>query len=192
MSQPVVVRKYENRRLYDTSSSRYVNLPEIAQLVREGTDVQVVDAKSGEDITRVILTQIIHEDARQKKGELPLPFLRELVVASDRAFRDFVTWYADTALAAQRGAKEVFPPLAHALPFLERTLETLRQRAAASGGGRVEAPRSDDPQALQARVAQLSARVAELETQLAGRRAARRRSPKAEAGTRRVARRPAR
>ena len=76
MSQPIVVRKYENRRLYDTSSSRYVNLPEIAQMVREGAEVQVVDAKSGEDITRVILTQIIHEVARQKKGDMDGMFIQ--------------------------------------------------------------------------------------------------------------------
>jgi polyhydroxyalkanoate synthesis repressor PhaR len=185
MSQPVVVRKYENRRLYDTSSSRYVNLPEIAQLVREGNEVQVVDAKSGEDITRVILTQIIHEDARQKKGELPLPFLRELVVTSDRAFRDFVAWYADAALSAQRGAREVFPPLAHALPFLERALETLRQKAAPSGAGKAEAPKTED-------VASLKSRISELEAQLAGRRAPRRKAPKAGAAPRRGARRVAR
>ena len=186
MTQPVVVRKYENRRLYDTSSSRYVNLPEIAQLVREGAEVQVVDAKSGEDITRVILTQIIHEDARQKKGELPLPFLRELIVTSDRAFRDFISWYADAALSAQRGAKEVFTPLAHALPFLERTLETLKQKAAPGATGKPEAaPKTED-------VESLKARIAELEAQLAGRRAPRRKAPKAEAGPRRAARRPAR
>ena len=186
MTQPVVVRKYENRRLYDTSSSRYVNLPEIAQMVREGTEVQVVDAKSGEDITRVILTQIIHEDARHKKGELPLPFLRELIVTSDRAFRDFVSWYADAALSAQRGAKEVFTPLAHALPFLERTLETLRQKAALGATGKPEAqPKTED-------IESLKARISDLEAQLAGRRAPRRKAPKAEAVPRRTARRPAR
>jgi len=182
MSQPVVVRKYENRRLYDTSSSRYVNLPEIAQLIREGADVQVVDARSGEDITRVILTQIIHEDARQKKGELPLPFLREMIVASDRAFRDFVAWYADAALSAQRGAKEVFPPLAHALPFLERTLETLKQKAAPGAAG-AGTPAEED-------VASLKARIAELEARLARRRAPRRKAQKG--APRRVARRTAR
>ncbi len=186
MSQPVVVRKYENRRLYDTSSSRYVNLPEIAQMVREGAEVQVVDAKSGEDITRVILTQIIHEDARQKKGELPLPFLRELIVTSDRAFRDFISWYADAALAAQRGAKEVFTPLAHALPFLERALETLRQKAVPVATGRPEA--SSEPEDVES----LKARIAELETRLAGRRAPRRKAPKAAAVPRRAARRPVR
>ena len=185
MTQPVVVRKYENRRLYDTSSSRYVNLPEIAQMVREGTEVQVVDAKTGDDITRVILTQIIHEDARQKKGELPLPFLRELIVTSDRAFRDFVAWYADAALSAQRGAREVFPPLAHALPFLERALETLRQKAIPAAAARPEAPKAESVESLRAR-------VAELEAQLAGRRTPRRKAPAAAAGTRRAARRPAR
>ena len=184
MTQPVVVRKYENRRLYDTSSSRYVNLPEIAQLIREGAEVQVVDARTGEDITRVILTQIIHEDARQKKGDLPLPFLRELVVASDRAFRDFVAWYADAALSAQRGAREVFPPLAHALPFLERTLETLRQKAAPGTGPTSGAAVED--------VATLKARIAELEAQLAGRRAPLRKAAKAQAAARRPGRRAAR
>ncbi len=186
MSQPIVVRKYENRRLYDTSSSRYVNLPEIAQMVREGAEVQVVDAKSGEDITRVILTQIIHEDARNKKGELPLPFLRELIVTSDRAFRDFLSWYAEAALSAQRGAKEVFTPLAHALPFLERTLETLRQKAVPATAGKAEgAPKTED-------IESLKARIVELEVQLAGRRAPRRKAPKAQAAPRRTARRPAR
>jgi polyhydroxyalkanoate synthesis repressor PhaR len=185
MTQPVVVRKYENRRLYDTSSSRYVNLPEIAQMVREGVEVQVVDAKSGEDLTRVILTQIIHEDARQKKGELPLPFLRELIVTSDRAFRDFVAWYADAALSAQRGAKEVFPPLAHALPFLERTLETLKQKAATAGPARPEPPEPAEVEALKTR-------IATLEAQLAGRRPPRRKASKVENAGRRVARRPAR
>ena len=186
MTQLVVIRKYENRRLYDTSSSRYVNLPEIAQLVREGAEVQVVDAKSGDDITRGILTQIIHEDARQKKGEMPLPFLRELIVTSDRAFRDFVSWYADAALSAQRGAKEVFTPLAHALPFLERTLETLRQKAALGATRKPEAqPKTED-------IESLKARIADLETQLAGRRAPRRKAAKTEASPRRAARRAAR
>ena len=60
----IVIKKYANRRLYDTSNSRYINLEDIAALVRNGKDVQVVDASSGEDITRVTLTQIIVEDAK--------------------------------------------------------------------------------------------------------------------------------
>ncbi|MBP7675726.1 MAG: polyhydroxyalkanoate synthesis regulator DNA-binding domain-containing protein [Thermoanaerobaculia bacterium] len=178
MSQPVVVRKYENRRLYDTSSSRYVNLPEIAQLIREGTEVQVVDAKSGDDITAVILTQIIHEDARAKRGDLPIPFLRELVVASDRAFRDFVVWYADAALSAQRGAKEAFPPLGHVLPFLERTLEGLKVKAAPAAKA---APAED--------VAALKERIADLEGRLGAARPPRRKAPAPSSAARRGGRR---
>ncbi len=60
----IVIKKYANRRLYDTSNSRYINLEDIAALVRNGKDVQVVDASTGEDITRVTLTQIIVEDAK--------------------------------------------------------------------------------------------------------------------------------
>ena len=178
MSQPVVVRKYENRRLYDTSSSRYVNLPEIAQLIREGTEVQVVDAKSGDDITAVILTQIIHEDARAKRGDLPIPFLRELVVASDRAFRDFVVWYADAALSAQRGAKEAFPPLGHVLPFLERTLEGLKVKAAPT----LKPEPAED-------VAALKERIADLEERLGAARPPRRKAPAPSSAARRGGRR---
>ena len=59
MTDPIVIKKYENRRLYDTHSSRYVNLEGVAELVRGGRDIQVVDSKTGEDVTRHVLTQII-------------------------------------------------------------------------------------------------------------------------------------
>ena len=93
----VVVRKYENRRLYDTSSSRYINLDDIADMIREGTEVQVVDAKTGEDLTRVTLTQIIVEDAKDQPSGLPLELLRQLIVASDKVRQDFMMWYLKTA-----------------------------------------------------------------------------------------------
>ncbi len=67
----VVIKKYENRRLYDTTNSRYVNLEEVAQLLQQGNDVQVIDASSGEDITRLILTQIIVEDAKTPESSFP-------------------------------------------------------------------------------------------------------------------------
>ena len=63
----VVIKKYENRRLYDTSASRYVNLTDIAVLVRKGFDVRVVDSKTGEDLTRSILMQVIAEDNRKAR-----------------------------------------------------------------------------------------------------------------------------
>jgi polyhydroxyalkanoate synthesis repressor PhaR len=96
----VVVRKYGNRRLYDTSRSRYINLEEIAILVRNGTDVQVLDAKTGEDLTRVTLTQVIVEHAKDQPGSFPLELLRELIVVSDHVGREFITWYLRSAFDA--------------------------------------------------------------------------------------------
>ncbi len=96
-SSPVVIKKYGNRRLYDTAGSRYVNLDDIAALVREGKAVQVVDAKTGQDLTRVTLTQIITEDAKDKPTGLPLELLRQLIVASDEVRQEFVMWYLKSA-----------------------------------------------------------------------------------------------
>ncbi len=97
MPKTVVVKKYENRRLYDTSQSRYINLEEIAALVRKGVDVQVVDAKTGEDLTRVTLMQVIAEDARGGPAGLPLELLKQLIVASDHVGKDFIMWYLKSA-----------------------------------------------------------------------------------------------
>ena len=74
----IVIKKYGNRRLYDTAASRYLNLEEIAALIRQGNEVTVVDAKTGQDLTRVTLTQIITEDAKDKPTGLPLELLRQL------------------------------------------------------------------------------------------------------------------
>ena len=96
----VVIKKYANRRLYDTSGSRYINLEDIAALVRNGTDVQVVDATTGEDLTRVTLTQIIVEDAKEQPTGLPLELLRQLIVTSDRVGQEFIMWYLKSAFDA--------------------------------------------------------------------------------------------
>lgn len=92
----IVIKKYGNRRLYDTSSSRYVNLDDIAALIRNGKQVQVVDAKSGADLTRVTLTQIIVEDSKDEPAGLPVEFLRQLIVASDNVRQEFTKSALDT------------------------------------------------------------------------------------------------
>lgn len=148
----VVIKRYSNRRLYNTAASRYVNLDDIAALVREGKDVQIVDAKTGQDLTRVALTQIITEDARDKPTGLPLELLRQLIVASDEVRQEFVMWYLKSAFetyqtvqnAVQNRLGEVqsailspvemmkkflaVPAAAKAEP--ETELETLRRRVA--------------------------------------------------------------
>lgn len=105
-AKPIVIRKYPNRRLYDTSSRRYVNLDDVAALVRQGADFQVVDAKTGEDLTRVILTQIIVEDAKGGPAGLPLELLRQLIMASDRAGQEFIMWYLKSAFDAYHKVQE--------------------------------------------------------------------------------------
>lgn len=102
----VLIKKYGNRRLYDTAASRYVNLDDIAAFIREGRDVQVVDAKTGKDLTRVTLTQIITEDAKDKPTGLPLELLRQLVVASDEVRQEFVMWYLKSAFDAYQKVQD--------------------------------------------------------------------------------------
>lgn len=78
-SDTVVIKKYANRRLYDTSTSSYVTLDHLSDLVRRETDFEVVDAKTGEDLTRQVLTQIIFEKENKGEGALPVSFLRKLI-----------------------------------------------------------------------------------------------------------------
>jgi polyhydroxyalkanoate synthesis repressor PhaR len=76
---PVVIKKYANRRLYNTATSSYVTLDHLSSMVKQGTDFVVQDAKSGEDITRSVLTQIIFEEESKGQNLLPINFLRQLI-----------------------------------------------------------------------------------------------------------------
>ncbi|MEL7130299.1 MAG: polyhydroxyalkanoate synthesis repressor PhaR [Pseudomonadota bacterium] len=75
----IIIKKYANRRLYDTSSSSYVTLDHLSNLVKKGIDFEVRDAKTGEDLTRSVLTQIIFEQETKGEGALPTNFLRQLI-----------------------------------------------------------------------------------------------------------------
>jgi polyhydroxyalkanoate synthesis repressor PhaR len=112
-----LIRKYENRRLYDTRGKRYVNLDEIAAMIRGGEEIQVVDARSGEDLTRSILTQIIVEDARNSKDRgLPLEILHELIALPGKAKNELLTLYLDAYRRAQHLFAGPPPPAAAAVP----------------------------------------------------------------------------
>ena len=76
---PVIIKKYANRRLYDTSISAYVTLNHLSELVKQGVEFEVHDAKSGEDLTRSVLTQIILEQEANGEGALPTSFMRQLI-----------------------------------------------------------------------------------------------------------------
>ena len=84
---PRLIKRYGSRKLYDTAESRYVSLDEIAGFVREGQEVEVVENKTGDDVTAVVLTQIISEEGRNGRSLLSTPFLHDLVRIGERAVR---------------------------------------------------------------------------------------------------------
>ena len=99
-ASPVVVKKYANRRLYNTESSSYVTLEDLAGMVRQGRDFVVYDAKSGEDITRSVLTQIIVEEESKGQHLLPTPFLRQLIGFYGDNLQGLVPRYLEFAMAS--------------------------------------------------------------------------------------------
>lgn len=96
--ETIVIKKYANRRLYNTQKSSYVTLDHLAQMVREGQDFVVTDAKSGEDITRSVLTQIIFEEESKGHNMLPTKFLRQLIGLYGDSVQGFVPGYLEASM----------------------------------------------------------------------------------------------
>ena len=96
---PVVVKKYANRRLYNTESSSYITLDNLAAMIRVGRDFVVYDAKSGEDITRGVLTQIIVEEESKGRAILPTAFLRQIIGFYGDSLQQFVPGYLESAMS---------------------------------------------------------------------------------------------
>jgi len=112
----MVVKKYGNRRLYDTEASRYITLEELAELIRKGKDVQVVDAKSGTDLTQATLAQIILE-SRGASRLLPVPLLMQLIRMGDDALAEFFQRYVGWALQVYVQLKQNASVLGALNPF---------------------------------------------------------------------------
>jgi polyhydroxyalkanoate synthesis repressor PhaR len=108
----MIVKRYSNRRLYDTDESRYITMSELADKIRAGSDVRVVDAKTGEDLTQVTLTQIIIE-SRGAGRMFQTPVLIQLIRLGDDSLAEFLGRYMSTALEMylqiKRGAQNVAP-----------------------------------------------------------------------------------
>ena len=99
-AEPVTIKKYANRRLYNTSTSSYVTLEHLANMVREGIDFVVRDAKSGDDITRSVLTQIIVEEEAKGTNLLPISFLRQLIGFYGDSLQSLVPQYLEVSMRA--------------------------------------------------------------------------------------------
>ena len=110
MQEPILIKRYANRKLYDQSRSRYVTLEELEELVRQGREIKVVDAVSGEDLTSLTLAQIILEKARDRRSSLPATFLHQLIQHGE-AWQEFVEHSLQASLsgvvASQREAERV-------------------------------------------------------------------------------------
>jgi polyhydroxyalkanoate synthesis repressor PhaR len=168
----VVIKKYENRRLYDTTNSRYVNLEEVAQLLQQGNDVQVIDATTNEDITRLILTQIIVEDAKTPNSSFPLDLLRQMVIASGRASQESALKYMKAVLDIYQNTYRAMAPPLNPFDFMQN-LGTER----AIHNDEKQAPGSESSSSAQTKnpvppdsneVTDLKRRIAELERLVSG------------------------
>lgn len=114
----VLIKKYGNRRLYDTSDSRYVTLDELAAKIRSGVDLRVVDAQSGEDLTQTTLTQIVLETGNAAKF-LPVQLLTQMIRLSDDALAEFFSRYVTSALDLYLQAKRGVQTLATYNPLTQ-------------------------------------------------------------------------
>ncbi len=99
-TKPIVVKKYANRRLYNTATSSYVTLEDLAKLIKDGGDFVVNDAKTGEDITRSVLTQIIVEQEQKGQNLLPINFLRQLIGFYGDSMQFLVPGYLEQAMGS--------------------------------------------------------------------------------------------
>lgn len=106
--QVVTIKKYANRRLYNTETSSYITLEHLAVMVRENRDFKVVDAKTGEDITRPVLTQIIVEEESRGQTMLPVNFLRQLISLYGDGLQSMVPQYLEASMDAFRRNQEQF------------------------------------------------------------------------------------
>ncbi|MCA3254670.1 MAG: polyhydroxyalkanoate synthesis repressor PhaR [Alphaproteobacteria bacterium] len=107
-SEPIIIKKYANRRLYNTDSSTYITLDHLGAMTREGREFKVVDAKSGEDITRSVLTQIIMEEETRGQTMLPVSFLRQLISMYGDSMQSMVPPYLEASMEAFRKNQEQF------------------------------------------------------------------------------------
>jgi polyhydroxyalkanoate synthesis repressor PhaR len=184
VGDPIIIKKYANRRLYNTAKSTYVTLEHLAEMVRNGEDFVVNDAKSGDDITRGVLAQIIFEEEAKGQTMMPSPFLRQLIRLYGDSLQGFVPGYLEASMETfarnqetmreqVRQAFEANPALANfealARSNMERFENALRMFAPfATGltpakGGTAKAPRKDvELDELKRQLAAMQAQLAKL------------------------------
>ena len=105
---PVIIKRYGNRRLYNTETSTYVNYQDLSEIIRKGEDIQVIDSKSGEDVTKSILIQVILEEEKSNKSVLPAEFLFQLIRSQEESMHDFFQNYLSASFDAYMKTRQEF------------------------------------------------------------------------------------
>ncbi|MEN3748224.1 polyhydroxyalkanoate synthesis repressor PhaR [Sphingomonas sp. HF-S3] len=181
---PVIIKKYANRRLYNTETSSYITLDHLAAMTREGRDFKVVDAKTEDDITHNVLTQIIMEEEARGQTMLPVNFLRQLIALYGDSMQAMVPGYLEASMDSFRRNQEQFKSAVEGAfansPFAEMAKRNMAMfEAAASAfkpgegvGGAPASPATaapaapsesaDDVAALKAQLAQLQDKIEKL------------------------------
>ena len=169
-SDEVIIKKYANRRLYDTESSSYITLERLAQMVRQKRQFRVVDAKSGEDITRSVLAQIIMEEEARGATMLPVNFLRQLIGLYGDSMQSVVPHYLEASLdQLQRNQSQLREAMAGAFasnPFAEIARRNMDMFTAAATGRKPAEPDKSAEDDNRAELAALRAELAELQRKL--------------------------
>ena len=163
----VIIKKYANRRLYNTESSTYITLEHLAEMVRKKREFKVLDAKTGEDITHAVLTQIIMDEEARGGTMLPVNFLRQLIGMYGDSMQSMVPQYLEASLEAfQRNQTQFRDAMAGALasgPFAEIAKRNMELFTAAAGKpARSEPPGNGDTD----EVAQLKRQLEELQAKV--------------------------
>jgi len=163
---PVTIKKYANRRLYNTETSSYITLDHLAAMTREGRDFKVVDAKTEEDITHNILTQIIMEEESRGQTMLPVNFLRQLISMYGDSMQAMVPGYLEASMDSFRRNQEQFKSAVEGAfansPFAELAKRNMAMFEAATQAFKPGAKPADAPSASSDAEAEISALKAEL------------------------------
>jgi len=170
--QPLIIKKYENRRLYNTLTSQYMNQEQVAQLVRDGYDVRVTDAASGEDITRLVLAQIVLDDVKTPDSVFPLDVLRQMIVASGKVTQENALRYMKAMMEMYQNAYRAMPSALNPFDFFPGGWPQSQGREDSSQGPaksrreiREQPPQGNSATCAQAsEVTELRRRIEELET----------------------------
>ena len=168
--EPIIIKKYANRRLYNTDTSSYITLDDLAKMVRENVDFHVLDAKSGDDITHTILTQIIVEEESHGSHMLPVSFLRDLIRMYGNSMQAMMPSYLEASMTnLQKNREQIQEAFAKGLetnPVAQMAVANFKMMQTAAGafipGSRKapaprQAPASEQADALAEMRAQMAA-----------------------------------